>query len=159
MPRVFPSSCKVDSCKMIEISCATMHAVTFVVWSPKKFVCFVCLLLIYIFYISIVCFSISIRCVSQEGLSLVQSNHHNVWLLQLSNFDKQTHCGTFQSKFLISKLLIQCNTGSCCVHVTGGVNIYACTCVSPMVFVNCVFVCVWYQVRVLAKTMSAVSNL
>ena len=30
----------------------------------------------------------------------------------------------------ISKLFIQCNTGSCCVHITGGVNIYLYVCKS-----------------------------
>ena len=39
----------------------------------------------------------------------------------LKSKDIQDLC---KMNFFISKLFIQCDTGSCCVHVTGGVNIY-----------------------------------
>ena len=45
--------------------------------------------------------------------------------------------------FVINKLFIQCDTGSCCEHRTGGVNyIYMCVCwpIDPCVY--CVSVCV-----------------
>ena len=38
----------------------------------------------------------------------------------------------------INKLLIQCNTGTCCVYITGGVNIYLYVCIRLMVRVSCV---------------------
>ena len=44
--------------------------------------------------------------------------------------------------FCISKLLIQYNTGSFWVHITGGVNIYLCACKSIGPHVSCVFVSV-----------------
>ena len=37
--------------------------------------------------------------------------------------------------FCISKLFIQCNTGSYCVHIVGGVNIYLYVCVNLLVSV------------------------
>ena len=55
--------------------------------------------------------------------------------------------------------LIQFNTGSCCAHITGGVNIYLYVCIVRIVkcFVwpvcVCVFVFVGYQLTTLAKTM------
>ena len=39
----------------------------------------------------------------------------------LKSKDIQDLC---QINVFISKLFIQCDTGSCCVHVTGGVSIY-----------------------------------
>ena len=49
-------------------------------------------------------------------------------------FEKQKHFGPLQSKFCISKLFIQCNAGTCCVHITGHVNdIYLDVCVSLLV--------------------------
>ena len=55
--------------------------------------------------------------------------------------------------FYINKVFIQCNRGSYCVHNAGGVNIYLYTCVSLLVLVCPVYVCLyaWYQIRVLAK--------
>ena len=62
--------------------------------------------------------------------------------------------------FDISELFIQCNTDSCCEHISGGAYICLYRCVSLLtpvcalclsVFV-CGCVCVWYQIRVLAKT-------
>ena len=51
--------------------------------------------------------------------------------------------------------IIQCNTDSCCEHMTDGVNIYLQRCASLLVWVCCVSlcvcVCVWYQNRVPAK--------
>ena len=45
--------------------------------------------------------------------------------------------------FCISKLYIQCNTGSCCVHATGGVNTYLSTCQfsGPCVSCLCLSLC------------------
>ena len=55
---------------------------------------------------------------------------------------------------------IQCNIGSCCVHVTGCVNIYLDMCVSLLVIacVLCIFVSVYGIVSVLSKTMLSVEN-
>ena len=51
--------------------------------------------------------------------------------------------------------IIQCNTDSCCEHMTDGVNIYLQRCASLLVWVCCVSlcvcVCVWYQNREPAK--------
>ena len=56
-------------------------------------------------------------------------------------FEKQRHCGPIN--FCISKLFIQCDTRSCCVHITGGVNIYLYVSVSLLVLcVLCVYLCV-----------------
>ena len=60
--------------------------------------------------------------------------------------------------FCISKLLIQCNTGSCCVHITGGVNMYLYLYLRLLVPVCPVCVCVWFQIRVLAETISFVKT-
>ena len=89
------------------------------------------------------------------------SQEKNLVLLNLINryiksvtFEKQRHCGKLQSKFLrsanyssnaiLSKLFIQCNTESCCEHITGSINIYLYACVSPLapVFAMCLWVCV-----------------
>ena len=43
--------------------------------------------------------------------------------------------------FCIKKLFIQCITGSCCAHITGGVNIYLYVCVSTLVPVCPACVC------------------
>ena len=44
--------------------------------------------------------------------------------------------------FRISKLFIQCSTGNCCVHITGGVKIYLCVCKPIGLYVLCAFVSV-----------------
>ena len=69
-------------------------------------------------------YTISIRFlwVLQEGLSLVESNQQI--MTSTCNFQKVADLS--KVNFCISSLSIQCNTGSCCVHVTGGVNIYLC---------------------------------
>ena len=60
--------------------------------------------------------------------------------------------------FWISKLFIQ-HTGSCFVYETGGAIIYIiCVRVCPVCVCQCVSVCVWYQTRVLVKTMSSFSK-
>ena len=61
------------------------------------------------------------------------------------------NCGTLQSKFSISanvasnsikrKLFIQCNTCSCCEHITGSINIKLYACVSPLVPVCAMCLC------------------
>ena len=63
--------------------------------------------------------------------------------------------------FCIIKLFIQCNKGSCCVHITGGVNVYSHVRISLLNFecTVCVCLCVWFQVRVLVKTIWSVSNI
>ena len=47
---------------------------------------------------------------------------HNNDFYKLVIFEKQRHCGPLQSELLYER--VQCNTGSCCVHRTGGINIY-----------------------------------
>ena len=74
--------------------------------------------------------SIGILCISQEGLSLVDSNQQ-ILLLNKDILDLR------KVNFCISKLLIQCNTGE---HVTGGVIISIHMCVS-VYWPLCVFVC------------------
>ena len=78
--------------------------------------------------------SISILCVSQ-GLHLVESNPKIHDIYQTVIFEKQRQCWPLQSKFLYQQLIyfIQCNKGSHCEHVTGGVNIYLYVCVSLLV--------------------------
>ena len=55
--------------------------------------------------------------------------------------------------FCISKFFIQCNTGSCCVQITDGVNmyLYVCQSVGLPVCLVCFCLCLWYQIRVPAK--------
>ena len=67
----------------------------------------------------------------------------------------------FKVIFCISKIFIQCNIGSCCVHIIGGVNIYLFMCVSLLVHVCPVFVylCVWFQIRALTKAIPSMTNL
>ena len=67
--------------------------------------------------------------------------YSDIWLLQVSNFWK----AKTKINFCICKLLTQCNTGS----VTGGVSIYLYGCVSFLLVY--VYLCVWCQIRVLAK--------
>ena len=74
--------------------------------------------------------SIGILCISQEGLSLVDSNQQ-IWLLNKDILDLR------KVNFCISKLLIQCNTRE---DVTGGVIIYIHMCVL-VYWPLCVFVC------------------
>ena len=46
--------------------------------------------------------------------------------------------------FCINKIFIECYTGSCCVHITGGVNTYLHMCASYWsLYVLCVFDCEW----------------
>ena len=63
--------------------------------------------------------------------------------------------------FYISKLFIHCNTGGFRLYISGGVNIYLDLFRFVGAFVSslCLFVCVWYQIRILAKPMSYVPNL
>ena len=46
--------------------------------------------------------------------------------------------------FCIRKLIIHCNAGSCCVYITGGVNIYlyVCKSIGPSVSCVCLSLCV-----------------
>ena len=60
--------------------------------------------------------SISNFCASQERRSLVESNHQIQQSKDIVDLLKVDFC--------INKLFSQCNTGSCSVHITGGVNIY-----------------------------------
>ena len=86
--------------------------------------------------------------VLQEKLSLIESNQQ---IYQAVNLEKQRHCGTLQINFLISgnyfsnviksKLFIQCNTESFCEHITGSINIYLHACVSPLVPVCAMCLC------------------
>ena len=95
--------------------------------------------------------SISILCVSKEGLSPVESNQQ-----MYDFFEQLKHCGP-QVNFWIRKLFIQCNTGSCCAHITDGVSIYLCLCkyVGPcMPCVLCLCLCLWYQIRIVTKTIT-----
>ena len=64
----------------------------------------------------------------------------------------------FKVNFCINNLLIQCNTGSCCVHVTGGFNIYlyifVCQSVGPSVSYVCLSVCVYIKRVISNQTTS-----
>ena len=92
-----------------------------------------------------------------EELSLIESNQ------QICGFYKsplEKKRNSIKYIFDISKLFIQCNTDSCCEHITSGVNIYLYGCVSLLAPVCtvctvcvcvCVCVCARYQIRVLAK--------
>ena len=48
----------------------------------------------------------------------------------------------FKLNIYISKSFMQCNTGSCCVCITGSVNIYLYVCISFLIPVCLVWVCV-----------------
>ena len=50
-----------------------------------------------------------------------------------------------------AKLLIQFNTGSCCEHITGVGNMYLYGCVTLITPVCAMYLCVRYNIRVLAK--------
>ena len=74
-------------------------------------------------------------------------------VLQLSSFWKAKTLWTSVFHSVLTLLFIQCNIGSCCMHVTGGVNIYLYMYVSVLVLVClvCVCLCLWYQIKVLAE--------
>ena len=103
--------------------------------------CLFCTCVLFIYTISI-----SIICVSQKEPSHIASNQQV----------KKRHCG--KCIFYISELFIQCDKDSCCEHITSGVNIYLYWCVSLLApecvvcLCMCLFVYVWYQIRVPAKT-------
>ena len=84
-----------------------------------------------------------------------------MWLQKLSNFWKAKTLWNSQKYILdISKLFIQCNTYSCCEHITSGVNIFIWVCQSISPYVCCVSLClcVWYQIRVLVKKQIMCQN-
>ena len=87
----------------------------------------VCVLFIYTI-------SISILCVSQEELNLIESK--DISLLQVKNFWKA-------NIFDVSKLFIQYNTNSCCEYVAVGINIYLYECVSLIAPVCAACFCVY----------------
>ena len=84
-------------------------------------------------------------------------------LLQVSNFLKNNGivylCKVNFKSASYSFSLVQ--VGSCCVLITDSVNIYLYMCVSLMVPMCpvCVCLCVWYRIKVLAKTRSSAWNL
>ena len=61
--------------------------------------------------------------------------------LPLSSFGKADIVELFKVIFDISKLFVQCSTDSCCGHITGGVNIYLYGCISLLVAVCAVCIC------------------
>ena len=64
--------------------------------------------------------------------------------------------------FCISKLFSQCNTGSCCMQIASGVNVYSCVvCVSVnwSLCVMCLFFCVSDQNTTSKNYMPFVSSL
>ena len=81
----------------------------------------VCVLFIYTI-------SISIVCVSQEKLNLIESNQHIYGFFKWAIFKKQRHLERFV--FDISELFIHCNTHNFCEYITGGVDTYLHGCVS-----------------------------
>ena len=81
----------------------------------------VCVLFIYTI-------SISIVCVSQEELNLIESNQHIYGFFKWAIFKKQRHLERFV--FDISELFIHCNTHNFCEYITGGVDTYLHGCVS-----------------------------
>ena len=99
----------------------------------------VCVLFIYTIFISIIC-------VLQEELSLITSNQ------QMHDFCEWV------------ELFIQCNTDSCCEHVTGDVNKFTWDCQSIGLCIwsvpLCVWfhVCTWYKIRVAVKKAYYVSD-
>ena len=81
--------------------------------------CVVCIFCSFTPFISILFAFLSVFFVfHREDSVLFSQTSIYIGLLEMSNFSKPT----FESKFLISKSLIQCNTGSSYVHVTGGVR-------------------------------------
>ena len=53
--------------------------------------------------------------------------------------------------FDISEVFIHCNKGSCCEHITGGVNIYLYGCVSLLAPECVVYLCVFVFVCVISN--------
>ena len=97
----------------------------------------VCVLFIYTI-------SITTICVSQEEPSLITSNQQ-MNNLQVNNFWKEKTLWKVNFWYhWIIHLIIACNKGSCCEHITGGANIYLYGCVSLMASecAVCVYVCV-----------------
>ena len=85
-------------------------------------VCGVCVLLIYTIFISIV----SIVCVSQKGsnrnlISITSKSEHFLKRPLQRTKDLVDLC---KVSFSINKLFIQCNTGNCCVPITGFFSIW-----------------------------------
>ena len=92
----------------------------------------------------------SILCVSQKGLSFVESNQRMYCFYKrviLSCKDIVNFC---KVNFFIKKLFIQCNTGSCSAHISGDVSVYLYVSVNILVSACpvCVCLCLWYQIRV-----------
>ena len=107
------------------------------------FVCVCCLLtpflsVLFVFY--------------RKNLALLHLMNRYIRLLQLSNFLKEK---TLWKVNFWYQWITQCNTDSCCEHMTGGANIYLYGCVSLLApkcdVYLCVYVRVWYQIRVPSK--------
>ena len=79
----------------------------------------VCVLFIYTISTGI---SVDTICISQEHPTHMASNRKTRDFYKWVIFEKKRHTGKYILD--ISELLIQSNTDSCCVHITGGVNIY-----------------------------------
>ena len=51
----------------------------------------------------------------------------NIWLLQVTNFEKKRHYG--KEILDVIELFTQCNIKNYCEHITAGVNLYLYECV------------------------------
>ena len=81
----------------------------------------------------------------RKNLVLLNTINRYVTSIREKFFENQRH----------QQLFIQWNTNSCCEHIRGGSNIYLYEWVSllALVCVACLCLCVWYQIRVLAKNL------
>ena len=104
--------------------------------------------------------SISVICVSQAEPSLTASNQQIYYFYKCIIFLKRRHCRNKISDII--GLFIHYNKGSCCEHVTGGINIYLDGCISVLALEYVVYLCVlcvWYQMWVPAKKTHYVADL
>ena len=63
-------------------------------------------------------------CVSQERISLVESNQQMTSTTSKQFLKSKDIMDICKVNFCISKLIIQCNADSYCVYLTGGINVY-----------------------------------
>ena len=105
-------------------------------WNPPSLLhvlsfykCLVCVFCLFnYFYQCCLCFTGRTYCIYWTEIQLQQ----------LSNFWKEK---TLQIVNFWYQLIIQCNTDSCCEHLTGGVNIYLYGCVGLLVSERAVYLC------------------
>ena len=107
----------------------------------NRFCSYLCLCVYCVCVLLIGTISISILCISQEGFILVESfilvNNLFWWII----FKRKDIVDLCKINVCICKLFIHCNTSCCCLYIAGSVIIYLCVCVSLLVPVCPMWVC------------------